>query len=207
MTQQKREILLRMYDHVKQEVRDFGGILIDQGGIVQPTAINAAECVHHYGKSFKITKNEAEVIITKTRLAELISIANRSKKNRSVGDKEKVRTKNNRMKLNQLSSLEANLGWDPNKGSIPFRRPRATPANVKLQQEKAAHGTLIHWAGDPCQRGLSKVDQKVIFGREGKGKATLTALASHICNVNCLACRQRYYQKQRGIPKQPPALQ
>jgi hypothetical protein len=111
---------------------------------------------------------------------------------------------------------EANWGWDAKRGSIPFKRPRLTPENIRAQQKLARPGTLIHWAKQPCSRGKAKTDERtekiaevrsqltsqprlesVALGVGGKAHGTVRflALASHIDNVNCLKCRRRYFSR------------
>ena len=87
--------------------------------------------------------------------------------------------------------LEANWGWSPTRGSLPFKRLRLTPNNIRDQKALARPGTLVHWAGKPCLRGRKGVDVKV------DGNVTETALASHIANVNCLQCRKSYFRDGR----------
>lgn len=102
--------------------------------------------------------------------------------------------------------LEANWGWDPKRGSIPFQRPRLTPGNIADQKKLARPGTLIHWAGKPCARGKRKTDQRIEAPGSVSitkprmeelqlthGTVTYTALAGHIGNVNCLACRKTFF--------------
>src|SRR5580692_2603714 len=91
--------------------------------------------------------------------------------------------------MNQTQA-EANWEWDPKRGSIPFKRPRITPENIKLQQKLARPGTLIHWNGKPCARGRRRTDEK------RDGNVTHLGCASHIGNVNCLACRRRYFKNK-----------
>lgn len=89
--------------------------------------------------------------------------------------------------------LEANWGWDPQKGSIPFKRPRLTAKNIALQQEVARPGTLIHWQGHSCERSRTAMD--LVKGYSGNETATYLAVASHIENVNCLACRKTFFSR------------
>jgi hypothetical protein len=89
------------------------------------------------------------------------------------------------------AQLEANFGWDPERGSIPFRRPLLTEKNIRDQQKLARAGTLIHWAGRfTCDRGKQGVD--VVED----GNVTHTGLASYIENVNCLQCRRNYFDRR-----------
>ena len=109
---------------------------------------------------------------------------------------------------------EANWGWDAKRGSIPFKRPRITPHNIRVQRKLARPGTLIHWAGKPCSRGRAKVDERteniaeirdklesqprlesIALGAAGSGTVKLLAIASCIDNVNCLQCRRRYFAR------------
>jgi hypothetical protein len=111
--------------------------------------------------------------------------------------------------------LEANWGWDAKRGSLPFKRPRITPQNIRDQQKLARPGTLIHWAAKPCVRGRAKIDERIAdatarstlttqprlesialgLSGDGHGVVRLLAFASHIENVNCLACRKRYFAR------------
>jgi hypothetical protein len=88
--------------------------------------------------------------------------------------------------------LEANWGWDNETGSIPFKRPRLTLRNITCQQSEARPGTLVHWNGYPCERGLSGLDDQ-----ERGPNVKAIALASHIENVNCLKCRSIYFRRNR----------
>ena len=88
---------------------------------------------------------------------------------------------------------EANWGWSPKRGSIPFKRPRPTSVNICEQMYLARPRKLVHWAyvGTQCERKNSLTDQWV------KGAITFTGEASHIENVNCLACRKFYFASKR----------
>jgi hypothetical protein len=91
---------------------------------------------------------------------------------------------------------EENWGWDAKRGSIPFKRPRITPKNIRAQRKLARPGTLIHWAGKPCSRGRAKTDEQLTdHNGDGHGTVRLLAIASHIANVNCLECRRRYFAR------------
>ena len=113
------------------------------------------------------------------------------------------------------AQAEANWGWDAKRGSILFKRPRLTPKNIREQRKLARPGTLIHWAAKPCSRGRTKTDERIAdsyavsalesqprleavalgIDDENRGTVKLLALASHIDNVNCLACRRRYFAR------------
>lgn len=93
--------------------------------------------------------------------------------------------------------LEANWVWDPVRGDIPFKRPRITPRNIRLQQKLARPCTLIHWAGKPCTRGRSKTDERKETCASG-AVITSSGLASHVENVNCLQCRRNFFSWWRS---------
>lgn len=92
--------------------------------------------------------------------------------------------------------LEANWGWDNERGSIPFQRPRLTPKNIGDQELLARPGTLIHCSSKPCLRGSRMVDTVPIIGAEPP--AVSMSHADHIENVNCLACRKAFFEREKS---------
>lgn len=99
--------------------------------------------------------------------------------------------------------LEANWGWSPTEGSIPFPRPRLTAKNIRDQKRLARPGTLIHWSGKPCARGVWKIDATIT--EMSNCRLEKTALAGHIENVNCLQCRANYFGTRFAQTPQPVA--
>jgi hypothetical protein len=109
-------------------------------------------------------------------------------------------TATEKRRMQRQLHLEVNWGWDPKKGSLPFKRLRATPKNIRDQQRIARPGTLIHWAGKPCARGTEKTDEHTETHSTASGSissVTHGALASHIGNINCLKCRQTFFALER----------
>jgi hypothetical protein len=94
---------------------------------------------------------------------------------------------------------EANWGWDPVKGSIPFKRPKLTAENIKAQQRLARPGTLIHYDRYTCERGLTKTDKTEIT--EGKTTITFSSIASCFENVSCLQCRRNVANRAQATRK------
>lgn len=101
------------------------------------------------------------------------------------------------------AQAEANWVWDPKRGDIPFKRPRITDENIRAQRKLASPGTLMHWVGMPCTRAKAQTDgpltaeQAGEYMRKHNLKVGHMCAASHIENVNCLACRRRFYRRRK----------
>ena len=74
------------------------------------------------------------------------------------------------------------------------KRVRLTEKNIKIQQETAPNGTLIHWVGGTCcNRKATGQDVQAITW--GMSTVTSLAITGYYGNITCLQCRKEAWAK------------